>query len=178
LFVFPSHQASVDGFNWITLREHVNDQAINERGASYTWNIVLDEEKIGPYERPTHVPPLAFSSFRIVQTGVRFLPAFPSSIFDFYTYSFVVQQNSNQHYYLAVSGFEVYGTLYWPTSDGSPYSFPTASELAASSGPGGSSNSFLSFSSSSSLSSSPILSQQTGKPIRKHSSALLTNSPC
>jgi len=63
---------------WVELMKHVNDTALNHKGATHTWKI------------PAHkVGQQSFSKFRIYQCGV----------------------NSNQHHYLPLSGFEIYGTI-------------------------------------------------------------------
>jgi len=62
--------------NWITLMTHNNDQNLNCKGATHTWQLPQINNE-------------AYSKFRIFQFGV----------------------NSNQHHYLACSGFELYGTV-------------------------------------------------------------------
>jgi len=69
-------QGSVDGSTWTVLVNHVNDESLQVRGGSHTWEV--------PQNEPTF-----FSMFRILQTS----------------------ENSNKHHFLAISGFEIYGTL-------------------------------------------------------------------
>lgn len=51
-------EASNDGITWTVLREHVEDQALNARGAAFTWAI------------PAKFQDQSFKLFRIFQTGV------------------------------------------------------------------------------------------------------------
>lgn len=50
-------EASNDGINWTLLKEHLNDQALNAKGATFTWKIDNPAQKG------------FFSLFRIFQTG-------------------------------------------------------------------------------------------------------------
>jgi hypothetical protein len=77
-------EASKNGQQWITLREHIVDESLNHKGATKTWEIPLQAEY--------------FSKFRIIQTGL----------------------NSNSNYYLACSGFEIYGKAKGPKLTLSP----------------------------------------------------------
>lgn len=83
-------QGSNDGENWTTLRTHVNDAALNVKGATFTWQVPFGADASGPAARSF------FRMFRVFQTGL----------------------NSNKHLYLAISGFELYGTLVKPGSGG------------------------------------------------------------
>jgi len=77
-------EASKDGINWICLKEHINDGALDRKGATHTWEIIPK-------------PVDSFSQFRIFMTDV----------------------NSNNHWYCAVSGFEIYGILDGDVENGS-----------------------------------------------------------
>ncbi len=70
-------EGSVDGAQWHLLSTHIDDKALNAKGATHTWRMN------GLW------PGMFFRFLRITQRGL----------------------NSNNHHYLALSGFEVYGHL-------------------------------------------------------------------
>jgi len=72
------------GQTWKLLAKHINDTSLNAKGATRTWKL-SDEE----HDRDHNVLQEFYSHFRVKQT-------------DF---------NSNRHYYLACSGFEIYGAM-------------------------------------------------------------------
>jgi hypothetical protein len=80
---FWTFEGSNDRVVWQLLREHINDESLNSKGATHTW--LIDQAQ------PSIVnSPQGFRYFRILQTG----------------------ENSNKHHYLACSGFEIYGKLF------------------------------------------------------------------
>eukprot|EP01084_Bolivina_argentea_P100315 180137_1 len=72
------------GQTWHLLARHTNDSRLNQKGSTATW--VLAE---GDYDHNEDALNQFYSHFRLLQT-------------DF---------NSNRHYYLACSGFEIYGAM-------------------------------------------------------------------
>ncbi len=112
-------EASVNGQVWVALKEHNDDKSLNGKGSSATWQIpTLDPAHIAHLltsqalnsaadaddaggaspsaaaavggSNGSFPPPLAFRCFRVVMTA----------------------PNSNNHMYLPLSGFELYGTMY------------------------------------------------------------------
>jgi hypothetical protein len=69
--------------SWASIVTHRNDTALDEKGATHTWRIKNSGGGDGhEYQR-------MYRMFRLIQTG----------------------RNSNNNYYLPVSGFEIYGEL-------------------------------------------------------------------
>jgi len=75
-------QVSKDGVNWETLKEHVDDQSLNDPGSTATWKLEPKELEEGD---------LGWRHFRIHQNG---------------------KNASGQTHYLSLSGLEIYGTVY------------------------------------------------------------------
>eukprot|EP01083_Nonionella_stella_P254505 874454_1 len=86
-------EGSNDGNQWTTIMEHKNEDKLKARGQIATWKIPSDDQT--KKQQSKHF----YSKFRIYMTG----------------------PNSNGQHYLALSGFELYGTLdALPTKPPSP----------------------------------------------------------
>ncbi len=99
-------EGSHDGTHYACLRAHVDDTALDRKGATHTWTLPgahLPRNPAGAGAgSPDPLNPLpheAFQFLRLQMTGL----------------------NSNGHWHLCVSGLELYGSLYW--TDGRPHTF-------------------------------------------------------
>ncbi len=109
---FPSlsPQVSKDGVNWETLRDHVDDQSLNEPGSTATWRIEYkqreeekeEEKEIGNEKEEEEEEEAAAASSSKEQQGLGWRHV-------------RIQQNgknaSGQTHYLSLSGLELYGTV-------------------------------------------------------------------
>ncbi len=87
---------SLDGFTWVTLKDHKGDMRLNAKGQCATWElapIVSGSRDVAAVSSRAAVASdggdCAYSKFRVQMTG----------------------PNSNNHNFLCCSGFELYGTL-------------------------------------------------------------------
>lgn len=76
-------EGSNDGVSWVNIVSHRNDTALDEKGATHTWRV----KKTGADGDGSDLSKGMYRMFRVIQTG----------------------RNSNNNYYLPISGFEVYG---------------------------------------------------------------------
>ncbi len=67
---------------WTLLLKHINDTSLNHKGATHTWVLLPNQNNANNNNN-------SYSQYRLFQFGV----------------------NSNQHHYLPLSGFEIYGTI-------------------------------------------------------------------
>jgi len=77
-------EGSNDGVLWEAIRVHKDDKSLLAKGSTMTWPLDI------PYKNKELKIKPRYRMFRIIQTG----------------------RNSNNNFYCAISGFELYGDLY------------------------------------------------------------------
>jgi len=114
-------QGSIDGNQWVLLRRHTNDTALNGPFATHTWPILSGGASSG---LPNVSPPTSLggslNSLLLPPSASAPASPFPQptihmpSSFEGYRYFRILQtgHNSSNHNFLVLSGVELYGELY------------------------------------------------------------------